>query len=81
MLENIWMSGISSYKQEHYKPVTKCTYWPVLGPFNNSKIIQLSHKSNPYDKFYETHRFFLDGISEIMDSLVEQGKYGAIHKH
>ena len=30
-----WISGISSDKQERYKPVTKCTYWPVLGAFNN----------------------------------------------
>ena len=43
-------------------------------------MIQLSHKSNPYDKCYEVHRVVLYGISEIMESLVEQGKYGAIHK-
>ena len=35
MLDNLWISGISSDKQESYKPVTKCTYWPVLGYFNN----------------------------------------------
>ena len=35
MLDKPWMSGIPSEKQEQYKPVTKCTYWPVLGAFNN----------------------------------------------
>ena len=40
MLDKPWISGISSDKEERYKPVTKCTYWPVLGAFNNWKIIQ-----------------------------------------
>ena len=30
MLDKPWISGISSDKQDRYKPVTKCTYWPVL---------------------------------------------------
>ena len=41
MLYKPWISGISSDKQEQYKTVTKCTYWPVLGTFNNWNIIQL----------------------------------------
>ena len=41
MLDKPWIFSISSDKQEHYKPVTKCTYWPVLGAFNNWNIIQL----------------------------------------
>ena len=35
MLDKVWISGIPSDKQDRYKPVTKCTYWPVLGAFNN----------------------------------------------
>ena len=31
MLDKPWIYGISSNKKEHYKPVKKCTYWPVLG--------------------------------------------------
>ena len=46
MLEKPWISGILLYKQERYKPITKCTYWPVLGYFNNWNIIQLSPKKN-----------------------------------
>ena len=41
MLYKPWISGIPSEKQERYKPVTKCTYWPVLGAFNNWNIIEL----------------------------------------
>ena len=51
MLEKPWISSISSDKKERYKPVTKCTYWPVLGSFNNWKIILLSQKSTSSDTF------------------------------
>ena len=79
MMDKHWISGIPSDKQERYKPVTKCNYWPVLGPFNNWNIIQLSQKSTPYDAFDEIHQVVLDGISDNMASLVESGKYGAIN--
>ena len=39
MLDKPWIYGIPSEKQERYKPVTKCTYCPVLGSFNNWNII------------------------------------------
>ena len=71
MLYKTWISGIPSYKQERFKPVTKCTYSPVLGPFNNWNIIQFSHKSTPYDAFDEISQVFLDGISDNMTLLVE----------
>ena len=79
MLEKPWISGIPSDKQERYKPVTKCTYWPVLGAFNNWNIIELSSKSTSSDKFDENNQVVLDGISYNMASLVESGKYGAIN--
>ena len=79
MLDKPWISGISSDKQERYKPVTKCTYSPVLGSFNNWNIIQLSQKSIPSDAFDEIHQVVLDGISDNMASLVEPRKYGAIN--
>ena len=46
MLDKPWISGIPSDEQERYKPVTNCTYWPLLGSFNNWNIIQFSQKSN-----------------------------------
>ena len=52
ILDKPWISGIPSYEQDRYKPVTKCTYWPLLGYLNNWNIIQLSQKSTPSDAFY-----------------------------
>ena len=80
ILEKPWISGISSDKHERYKPVTKCTYWPLLGSFNNWENIQLSSKSTSSDTFYEIHQVVLDGISDNMASLFESGKYGAFHQ-
>ena len=70
----------TTIKKERYKPVIKCTHWPVLGSFNNWNIIKLSQKSTSSDTFDEIHQFVLDGISDNMASLVELGKYGAINK-
>ena len=79
-IEKPWIYGIPSEEQERYKPVTKCTYWPLLGSFKNQNIIYLSQKSTHSDSFDEIHQVVLDGISENMASLVESGKYGAIKK-
>ena len=55
MLDKPWIYGISSDKQERYKTVTKCNYWPVLASFNNCNIILLSLKSTSYDTLDEIH--------------------------
>ena len=80
MLYKPWIYGITPDAQERYKPITKCTYWPVLGSFNNCNIIQLSQKSTPSYTFYEIHQVVLDGINDDMASLFESGKYGSINK-
>ena len=51
MLHKACISGIPSYKQYRYKPATKCTYFPVLGAFNNWNIIELLSKSTSSDTF------------------------------
>ena len=79
MLEKNWIYGIPLYIIELYKPVTKCTYWPVIGPFKNWKIIKLSQNSTPYDALDEIQQVVLDGIGDNMDSIVELGKYVAIN--
>ena len=79
MLDKPWIYGIPLDKKEGYKPVNKCTYWPVLGAFNNWNIIQLSQKSTPSDAFDEIHQVVLDRISDNMSSLFESGNYGAIN--
>ena len=77
MLDKPWISGIPSYEQESYKPVTNCTYLLVLWYFNNCNIIQLSQKSTPSDVSDEIHQVALDEISDNMALLVESGKYCA----
>ena len=42
MIDKPWIYGIPPEKQERYKPVTKCTYWPILGSLNNWNIVELS---------------------------------------
>ena len=79
MLDKPWISGIHSTRQARYQPVTNCTYWPVLGPYNTWNIIELTQKQIPYEEFYEINKVVLDGISENMASLVQSGMYGAIY--
>ena len=79
MIDKPWIYGIPSDKQERYKLVTKCTYWPLLVSFNNWNIIQLSHKSTPSDAFDEIHQVVLDVISDNIASLFESEKYEAIN--
>ena len=79
MVEKPWISGIPPERKERYKPVTKFTYWKVLGYFNNWNIIQLSQKLTSSETFDEIHQVVLDGISDNMASLVKPGKYGSIN--
>ena len=66
IIDKTWISSIPSNKQERYKSVTKCTYFPVLGSFKNWNTIQLSHKSTPFDTIDEIHQVAIDGISNNM---------------
>ena len=65
-------------KKARYQPVTNCTYWPVLGSYNNWNIIELTPKSTPFEAFVEIHKVVLDRISENMASFVQSGIYCAI---
>ena len=76
MLDKPWIYGITSKKQARF---TKCTYWTVLGSYNNCNIIELTPKSTPFEAFDEIHKVVIDGISENMASLVQSGIYCAIN--
>ena len=80
MLDIPLVHGIPPRQQPHYQSVTDCTYWPVIGSFNNWNIITLSHKATTIEYFEEIHQVVLDGISDNMSLLVQSGKYGAINK-
>ena len=70
------ISVIQSTKQAHYQPVINCTYWPVMGPYNNWTTIEITPKSIPFEAFDEIHQVVLDGISENMASVVQSGING-----
>ena len=71
MLEKPWISGITLTKQARYQPVTNCTYWPVLGSYNNWNIIDPTPKSTPFEVFDEIHKVFLEGIVVLFCSVYD----------
>ena len=71
MLNKTWISGITPKKQARYQPVTNCTYWPVLGSYNNWNIIEITPKPIPFEAFDEIDKVVLDRISENMASLFQ----------
>ena len=79
MLYKPWIPDLAPEKQPRYRPVIDCSYWPVLGSFNNWNIITLSHKATTSENFEEIHQVVLDGISDNMASLFQSGKYGVIN--
>ena len=61
ILDKPWIYGIQLKKQARYQPVTNCTYWPVLGPYTNWNIIELTPKSIPLMRLMRYIRWFLTG--------------------
>ena len=79
MMYKPWIYGIPSKKHARYQPVINCTYWTVLGSYNNWNIIELTPKSTPFEAFQKIHQVVLDRISENMASLVQAGMYVTIN--
>ena len=79
MLDKPWIYGIPSKKQTRYQPIKNCTYWPVLGSYNNWDIIELIPKSTPFEVVDEIHKVVFDVISENMTSFVQSDMYGDIN--
>ena len=57
----------------------ECTYWTVLGSFNNFNIIKLSHKAISSEKIDKIHQVVLDGIIDNMATLAQTDKYIVIN--
>ena len=68
-------------KKVCYQPVTDCTYWPVLGSYNNWNIIHLPQKSTSFETFDDINQVVLDRISDNMASLAQPGLYSAINTY
>ena len=81
MLDQPWISGTQSKNQARYQTVINCTYWPVMGSYNNCNIIHLTTKSIPSEAFDEIHHVVFDRISENMASSVQPGMYDAVNTH
>ena len=79
ILDKPWIRGLTPQQQPRCQPVTDCTYWPVIGSFNNWNIITFSHKATIIEAFGEIYKFILDGISYHMASLVQPCRYGAMN--
>ena len=70
MLDTPRAYDIEPTKQPLYQPVVECTYWPVLGSFNNWNIVKITNKITSSEIFDEVHKVVLDGSSDNMASLV-----------
>ena len=79
ILDQLWISGIPSKKEARYQPITDCTYWLVLGSYNNWNIIHITPKSKLFEAFDEIHQVVIDRISDNTSSLVQSGNYGVIN--
>ena len=79
MLEKPCVIDSDPTSQPCYQPLEDCTYWPVLGSFNNWNIIQFTNKTTTNKDFDTVHKVVSDGISDNMSALVNNGKYGAIN--
>ena len=79
MLDQHCTPSVAENQQLHYRTFKACTYWPVLGSFNKWNIMQLSHKATSFEDIDKINQVVLDGISDNMAALVQDGKYGAIN--
>ena len=65
--------------QSRYQSVRNCTYWPVLGKFNDWSILSFSTKATTQEDTDKIFHVVLDGISENMEESAKIDKCGAIN--
>ena len=66
IIDKKWVHGFPPSQQTGYQPLTECTYWPVLGSFNNWNSTTLSHKTTTSEDFEKMNQFLLDLIIDDM---------------
>ena len=71
--------GLPEHQQLQYQPIKYCTYWPVLGSFNNWNNLKLSYKETSGEEIDKIYQVVLARISNNMDALLPTSQYGAIH--
>ena len=75
MLYKTWALSVNHKHKPLYQYAVDCTYFSVIGSFNNWNIFQLKNKN----RLSDICKVFLGGISKNMESLVNISKYGAIN--
>ena len=78
IIDQTWDPFIPEKQKPHYQTVKDCTYWPVLGYFNKWNILQLSHKVTSTEEIDKINQVVINGISENVAALVQNGIYVAI---
>ena len=73
MLDKPWFIDSEPTRKTHHQPVEYCTYWPVLGSFNNWKMIQFTNKTTTNEDFDVVHKVVLYGINENMSAFIQNG--------
>ena len=79
VLYKTWVVCSDPTRQQIYQPVEDYTYWPVLGSFNNWNIIKFNNKTTTNKYFDAVHKVVLDGLSDNIVAIFQDGKYGAIN--
>ena len=79
MLDKLCVIGSDPTRKPRYQNVEDCTCWPVVGSFNNWKIVQFTNKTTTNEDFNALHKVVVYGISDNMSSLVQNRKYDAIN--
>ena len=72
---------MSQIQQPQYQTVVDCTYWNVLGTFNNWYIIKFTNKTTLSEEFNDIHKVSLYGISYNTEPLVQYVKYFSINTY
>ena len=79
MLDNPWVIVSDPTRQSCYQPVEGSTYWTVLCIFHDYNSIQFTDKTTTSEEIDSVHKVVLDGISDNMSALVQNGKHSAIN--
>ena len=69
MLDYTYSPGVSHTEQPRYQPVFYCTYWPVLGTYNNWNIKNFTNKLHSLKTFMILIGFSLIYLVKIWNCL------------
>ena len=71
MIGQPWFPVMEPKLQSCYQYVQNCTYWPVLGNFNDWSIVNFSNKATTQEDIYKICHVVIDGISDNISELAK----------